>query len=540
MSAHPATDDLDLLLETLLGADGPRPRHDVLSLLCEKTTDVIDCDQVVIRLADEQRTVLREAALWSRQPLADRHIALIRTETLAVGDLSGSIVGRGRPAPSLEAFRSGEVQVVATDSTDEFLPAAMCAAPLMRRGTAIGVMAMYWLQPHRPGTAELSRIRTAARHAAIVIEASTRFEALTAQVHETHDELQHARSAESAEGDVARVQGRLLELLATGEPIADDILDLLGAEGVRGAQLRFGPGEDSPGIAIAAAGAVFGALSWEPASPEPDERIVRGAARAIGTVLHQRERERRLTSARQAALTSLVHDDASPAALREAETLLGLDESQRSTLLVAEFDEPDAAFSSVRLLSSAHADGGTDATTAVASGARVIALCRSAAEVRRTADRLAAMPAYRGTGVAGPLGAGAIVGALRDASTAARVSRSRGGRTVAIDELGPLGVLVADVPAAVAADLVADALGPLLAYDRRHDAHLVETLSAYLSHRGSVQAAGRTLHVHLNTVKQRLARIEQLIGADVRDYAVTARLLLALEWRSVLGDDALQ
>jgi len=435
------TEEIEVILETLLTDGGPRSRSEVLTLLCQKTVDVVGCDQAVIRLVDDERTVLREAAMWSVQPLAQRHVDLIRNETLAIGDLSGSIVRRGTPSPSLEAFRSGDIQIVAaTDSNDEFLPAAMCVAPLIRRGAAIGVVAMYWLSPHRPAAAELARIRALARHAALVIEAAGAFEALSARVRATTQERDDLRADLDATERLVRFQTRIVELTAAGPPVADAVLALLATEGVTDPVLRFG--DDIPGgegtVPIAARGAAFGSLSWSPGETPVQREMLSSAALAIAVELDQRERERRLTAARHSALATLVQGGAAPRAIAEAVALLGIDESERCVLLVGEFTEADAAFAFARTIDLRLADGREDAPTAVAAGIRAIVLCRSERDLARLGERLRDAAGFRGGGVSRGILPGGWSQAVQDASTAARVSRTRGGRVLDFDEIGPL------------------------------------------------------------------------------------------------------
>ena len=64
---------------------------------------------------------------------------------------------------------------------------------------------------------------------------------------------------------------------------------------------------------------------------------------------------------------------------------------------------------------------------------------------------------------------------------------------------------------------LADAIGPLLDYDRRRGTELVETLSTYYSHRANVAATARALHVHVNTLLKRLDRAGEVLGVDLRD-----------------------
>jgi DNA-binding PucR family transcriptional regulator len=71
-------------------------------------------------------------------------------------------------------------------------------------------------------------------------------------------------------------------------------------------------------------------------------------------------------------------------------------------------------------------------------------------------------------------------------------------------------------------------LGPVLAYDAQRGTRLVETLEAWFATGGSVKEAAERLHVHPNTVVQRLDRIGELLGAGWRDPGRGLDLQLAL------------
>lgn len=68
---------------------------------------------------------------------------------------------------------------------------------------------------------------------------------------------------------------------------------------------------------------------------------------------------------------------------------------------------------------------------------------------------------------------------------------------------------------------------PLAAYDRARRANLVDTLEAYVATRNAAEAA-RRLYVHYNTVRSRLARIEELIGPFLADTERLTGLAVAL------------
>jgi DNA-binding PucR family transcriptional regulator len=59
---------------------------------------------------------------------------------------------------------------------------------------------------------------------------------------------------------------------------------------------------------------------------------------------------------------------------------------------------------------------------------------------------------------------------------------------------------------------LAATIGPVLDYDERRRTALADTLRAYFETGGSPARAAERLHVHVNTVNQRLDRIGQLLG----------------------------
>ena len=62
-----------------------------------------------------------------------------------------------------------------------------------------------------------------------------------------------------------------------------------------------------------------------------------------------------------------------------------------------------------------------------------------------------------------------------------------------------------------------EALRRLVDYDRQRRAELCRTLEEYLARRGNISATAQALYVHPNTLRQRLRRIEEITGLDVRE-----------------------
>ncbi|MFD6878336.1 MULTISPECIES: helix-turn-helix domain-containing protein [unclassified Streptomyces] len=119
--------------------------------------------------------------------------------------------------------------------------------------------------------------------------------------------------------------------------------------------------------------------------------------------------------------------------------------------------------------------------------------------------------------------------ALRCLSALRALGRAGDGGTLA--GLGFLGVLLGEGPDLTS--YVRTTLGPLLEYDERRGSDLVHTLRTYFAAGMSQSRAKDLLHVHVNTVVQRLDRIGRLLGADWQSPDRALELQLALRLHQV-------
>ncbi|WP_245966863.1 helix-turn-helix domain-containing protein [Sphaerisporangium album] len=132
-------------------------------------------------------------------------------------------------------------------------------------------------------------------------------------------------------------------------------------------------------------------------------------------------------------------------------------------------------------------------------------------------------------GAAGPVqGPAAIAGAYHEARRCADalLALGRAGDGASSEELGFVGLLIGrdrDV-----GGFLESALGPVLAYDRRRGTSLIQTLETYFGTGASLSRTAERLHIHVNTVTQRLDRISRLLGDDWQDPARALELQLAL------------
>jgi hypothetical protein len=92
-------------------------------------------------------------------------------------------------------------------------------------------------------------------------------------------------------------------------------------------------------------------------------------------------------------------------------------------------------------------------------------------------------------------------------------------------------VLVDRLEPMLAAHPDASPLTRLVAHDRQHRADLVETVATYLE-LGDVSRTASALHVHPNTLRNRLRRAREQCGVDLADPDTRLALMIALRARS--------
>jgi GAF domain-containing protein len=87
---------------------------------------------------------------------------------------------------------------------------------------------------------------------------------------------------------------------------------------------------------------------------------------------------------------------------------------------------------------------------------------------------------------------------------------------LAYDDLGAYKYLLRVAVDGGIRDATVDAVAKLSEYDSQRGAQLVSTLEEFLRRHGSISATSEALYVHPNTLRQRLRRIGELSGLDLR------------------------
>lgn len=219
---------------------------------------------------------------------------------------------------------------------------------------------------------------------------------------------------------------------------------------------------------------------------------------------------------------------------------LGLDTAAPIVVTVAQFaGRPDLAETAREVLDDVAAHVGPAAVGA-APDATVVALLADAAPpapitFRRVLSRLE--PGLRRVrltiGVSEPSPVSALSGALEEAQHARRLAESRTERVAVVSgaEVTSHVSLLAAVPDDLRRSFAARVLGPVRDYDERHQSELLATLEVFLACSGSWSRTAAALHLHVNTVRYRIARIEELTGRDLGTFADRVDFLLALGCR---------
>jgi DNA-binding PucR family transcriptional regulator len=108
-------------------------------------------------------------------------------------------------------------------------------------------------------------------------------------------------------------------------------------------------------------------------------------------------------------------------------------------------------------------------------------------------------------------------------------------RVVAFDGLGRRYQVLDSLPDQQLQDLADAVVGRLAEVDREGHSELLKTLEAYLACGGAVAEAATQLYVHRNTLRKRVARIEEALGVDLGTSGGRTEAYLGVRARDVLA-----
>ncbi len=466
--------------------------------------------------------------MWTRSYLTDESIRRVPTiEAAAVNEQLGGIVG--------VPLRAGP------ETAD-----------------TLGVLLAADRRPRRFHEHEIELLAALAAHAAVALRNATLFESYQAALHEVSESnrtLQRASELRETLADVvvrgggvsdvadviARAVGAAVavvdrsgEVLNPGPSVAEVPVpdDLALFDDVRTHMWETAAGQHVSATAIALRDGVGGALvvaTGVPLDPSGLRLLETGAvAVALAVVSEQAVAEAELRS-RGELLAAALTAGADENGLRRRARAAGVDLDASGSVLVLSHGV-DAERSQRRL--------GERLTTALGgwsadhAGHTVVLLPGVDPAVAR--DRVERV---EGPDLPGAIGVAAWPGgvvALRAAHESARqtaallVALDRSRSCALVAETSPYASLFGRAGRGDATAFVDDQVGALIRHDAERNRHLVETLETYL---GQAQHHSRTcaaLHVHANTLYQRLERITELLGDGWRGTDRALELQLAL------------
>ncbi|WAL64126.1 GAF domain-containing protein [Amycolatopsis cynarae] len=561
----------ELALRIHATLDRHRRREAELVALFETASDLArlrDPDAVLRSIVHRARTLLRvdvsylslndEEAGRTYMRVTDGSVSkLFQEVTLGMGEgLGGLVAQTSRPSATRDYFadaRFRHTSPIDLAVRDEGLRGIL-GVPLALGEQVIGVLYASDRTPREFTPDEVALLSSLADHAAIALDNARLLAEISAHSESLHRaEEAHDRLMDLVlrGGDVPDVAGAVAEVLhgsialfdATGECLArsGDPLPAPPAEAVTTSR--------EAGRAVAA-GAVW--VCAVQAGPEPlgsivlsgrdvlvdaDRRLFERAAVVTGLLLMLRRSVAKAEDeVRGELLTDLLTAPGrNPGALLARARRLGVQLTEPHVVLIAHAD----TVSRRRLLAAAS----RYATLAGVHAEQVVLLAQAkdpdAPAARAAAELSSTMDTPVTVGAAGPaVGPVEIAAAHAEAERCLRalLTLGRAGEGASSRGLGFLGVLLGD--RGDVGGFVRQTLGPVLDYDDRRGTELVRTLNAYFAAGGNLTRAKEALHVHVNTVVQRLERIGVLLGEGWQTPTRALEIQLALRLHALSGGPA--
>ncbi|QNS07774.1 helix-turn-helix domain-containing protein [Streptomyces xanthii] len=561
--------ELSALFETAHDLAGLRDLDSVLQAIVQRARSLLGTDVAYLTLNDPARgdTYMRvtEGSVAAR----------FQQLRLGMGEgLGGLVAQTARPYVTDDYSKDVRFQHTRTIDAgvgDEGL-VAILGVPLMLGPQVIGVL---FAADRRARVFEREQIALLGSFAALAAAAIDTANLLT-ETRQALAELERAnaiiRAGSAVVERASEVHDRLGELVLRGGGVHDvaaavsEVLD---------GTVEFADVEDAPGdaleasraeghavchgrdwvAAVAAGGELLGALvlRGHPGLDPVDQRTLERAALVTSLLLLAR---RSASEAEQRVRGELLDDlldarDRDPRLLRERAARLHADLDATHVVLVARIeaaaaDAEEEAATRRRLWSAAdHVAATRHGLAAARDGQAVLLLPLGAG----TASAIAAQVAGRlSEAIHEPVTVGAsapVTGVAERAERAAAAHTEarrcldalrllgRAGEGAAAEDFGFLGLLLSD--SRDIAGFVARTVGEVVDYDARRGTDLVRTLDAYFDSGMSPARTKDALHVHVNTVAQRLERIGRLLGPDWQSPARALEIQLALRLHRLSG-----
>ncbi len=517
---------LRALLDTAADFTALQDVEDVLQAIVRRTRALTGTDMTYVSINDPDR---RETSIRQSDGVAT---AAYRTLKMPLGTgILGQIATGLAPYQSADYLEDQDLKHV--PRVDEIVRAegvrAIMGVPLTIHGRVIGALVVAERHSRRFTTEEIDLVDSIGTHAAVALDNSMRFEAterltreLEARQRQMTVDIEHLQSVRDLDRelmDVVMVSPDVQELLRVGAAALGLELRVVSTDGIEVSAApdgrtssSVGSGDPEAVVPLRAGADEIGHLvSPGPASEADLLLLERVAVHAALALLFSRAAEDADLRRQSELIDDLLSQRNLPREHVERRMRRwGLDPSKpvHVVMLTPPLEDRRPCLRALR--------GASARSVAIDHGSHICLVTTDAGwepAVRRVFDdrrwRLQAGAAATVAGLDG------LPDTHRTAELAlgTLVNLDRGGVAEGTD-LGFLGALLGldqrgDLPRPLTSSV-----SPLVDYDRRRGTDLVRTALTYLDSDSNVIRTAELLHVHRNTVRQRLDRLSSLLGPD--------------------------
>ncbi|ALG83924.1 helix-turn-helix domain-containing protein [Gordonia phthalatica] len=559
--------ELRALFETAGDLSSMRDVERVLQAIVRRGRQLLNTDIAYLMLVDPERgdTYMRVTEGTTGKGFSDIRLPL-------GAGLGGQVAAAGIPLWTRNYLADDRHEPVIDDSVTEEQVVAILGVPLRVGSKILGVLFAADRSERVFSTEEISLLSSLADHAAIAIENASRFE-------ETRDALEQLEAAKVEIESNNRRLLRAVELheklmgLVVGGHDPQDLAEALRADltaecvlvhddrgGTLATSVRPGTvadtdalvaavsGTDAVGwpvrrpldglegaaVPIVAANQVLGTLYYlgRPLSEDDLRTVERGISAISVLLLNQRASDEADNRLRGEILADLLMQAPSDVmGIRRRASLLGVDLGQPFVLVVILPDHEVTSALRSEAGGLARAAGGLVSSYAD----RIVALVPqrwSSGPAREVVRRLQHIGVTAAS--AGPSTELSDLIDLEDRAHRAAnllVALGRVGEGAAEEELGVFGLLLSEAAPDRIRSFVGAQLDPVRRYDAEKGSDLLATMAAFFAAEGSAAGTAAALFIHVNTVYQRLERVDRLLGTGWRtgDRALEVRLALRMD-----------
>ena len=501
----------------------------------------VDVAYIMLLRADRLRIEVVDGAMGS---------AMRGIELESGQGLGGRVLATGRPLSSERYLAdTGFPHEEGTDAAalSEQL-GGILGVPLVAGDDTLGVLLAADRRPRAFGDRDVELLAGLAAHAALALRTADLFDRERAAAAELRSANKALHAVNESRQRASNLRDVLNDVVIRGEGLAA-VVAALERSAALSVEVRDHHGRTLAGEPAAEGGLVVpvdlpsghgGELVAAPTDAADEEvlRLLRIGATTVAVLMAS---ERSVAEAELRTRGEFVHallsSDADEASLLRRARAMGVDLHAVTTVAVVDA-EPVGSAAAAAFASRLAAE--LSGWSAAHADQVVVLLPAGLDQVRATVTRLSGQDgASPTTGLAGAEGGPRGVRSAHEEArqtAALLVALGRAGSVAASDELGLYRSLFSSSGRAGLTTYIQATVGPLLSYDAEHQRDLAVTLEAYLQQARHHARTCAALHIHANTLYQRLDRVTEVLGPRWKEPDRALELQVALRLHRLLAD----